>query len=145
MVELFLQSVFTDANVVLGEGITDIVVMLDGKETQLFCVCVTEKLPPVFTTIVRVLAPLDQLLPDKADEVSVRLFPEQTLTVPIGVINGADGIGLTVSKIIELVAVFGLEQGELEVMTQFMGNVPVSAKVVKIGLLGPTLLPLNCH
>lgn len=43
-----------------------------------------------------VFAPFDQVFPFVTDEVSTTLFPEQKVVGPAAVIDGAEGIGLTV-------------------------------------------------
>lgn len=92
-----------------------------------------------------VLAPFDQLLPLLAEELKVKLFPEQRLMLPEGVIIGADGTGFTVKLITELVAVFGLAQGEFEVIMHCTTLPLVSTEEVNTALLFPVFTPFTCH
>jgi hypothetical protein len=108
-------------------------------------VCVTLKFPAPVTRIVWLFDPLDQVFPDVADELRVKLFPEHNNTVPPGVIIGTFGIGLTVRVMAALVAVFGLEQGELEVIMQLTIAPLVRVEEVKTELLLPVLTPFTFH
>ena len=47
-----------------------------------------------------VVAPFDHVFPVLADELSVTVWPEQTVVAPVAVIVGATGVGLTVTVIV---------------------------------------------
>ena len=53
-------------------------------------------MPAVETVMDCVVAPVDQVFPELADEVSVTELPEQMVEDPLLVIVGADGVGFTV-------------------------------------------------
>ena len=80
----------------VGIEFTVTVVPADDEDVQPDAVAVTVYVPAVETVIEGVVAPVDQVLLDPADDVRPTDPPEQKVVGPPAVIVGVEGIGLTV-------------------------------------------------
>jgi hypothetical protein len=94
------QKVVGPPGVMEGVGGVGFTVTVTGAETadvQPAATSYTVNVPLVVTLIDDVVAPLLQLLPEAALEVSVTLPPEQMVVDPLGVMVGVGGMGFTVT------------------------------------------------
>ena len=96
------QNVVEPPAVIVGaDGVvfTVTVVPADDGEVQPDAVAVTVYVPALETVIDGVVAPVDQVLPEPADDVNVTEPPEQNVVEPPAVIVGADGVVFTVTVV----------------------------------------------
>lgn len=80
---------------IVGAGFTVTVVPAEVGEVQPEVVSVTVYIPLVVTVMEAVVAPVDHVLPDAAEEVSTTFPPPQNVVGPPAVIVGVGGRGLT--------------------------------------------------
>ena len=96
------QNVVEPPAVIVGaDGVvfTVTVVPADDGEVHEPEVVVTVYVPAVETVIEGVVAPVDHVFPEPADDVNVTDPPEQNVVEPPAVIVGADGVGFTVTVV----------------------------------------------
>ena len=79
-----------------GIGLTVITVGDEGFDVHPEEVTETVYDPPLVTVMACEVAPVDQVFPVVAEEVSVTLCPEQKVVGPLELIVGVGGMGLTV-------------------------------------------------